>query len=118
MRAIPPLLIGSLSFAPRRIMGGTGLLQGDLRCSCDGKELAPSAKKVPAIKTSGDRPKDRPRNTQRDSFVRIIDQLSKIPECIVPLCGVLLSEELLVADGGKRFEWTGDYKHLQTIPAC
>lgn len=95
------------------------LVQSALKNSCDGEPLAALAKKVPAVRRTGDRTADRVKSIQRGALIRIVDQLSKYPEYILPLHGVMMSEDLLVSTKQQtqhRLEWSGDYKVLASIP--
>lgn len=94
------------------------LVATPLKNSCDGESLSPLALKVPAVRKTGDRTADRVKRIQRDALVRIVDQLSKYPEYILPLHGVMMSEDLLVSTKQRqhRLEWSGDYKLLSSIP--
>lgn len=95
------------------------LIHSALKNSCDGEALARLASKVPAVRRTGDRAADRVKTIQRDALVRIVDQLSKIPEYILPLHGVMMSEDLIVnMKQQHRLEWSGDYKVLASIPVA
>ena len=91
-----------------------------LRNSCDSKALSPLAKKVPQVAKGGPKTLLKARTFQRDALVRIVDQLSKYPEYILPMEAAMKSEDLLftINKGGAvaSTDWTGEYKTLQHLP--
>lgn len=85
--------------------------------SCDGEPLSSYAAKMPAAPKSGNVSIDRVRHMQRDAFQRIVDQLQKYPEYIMPIQSTLLSEDLLVENKvPDKNDWTGEYTTLQRLP--
>eukprot|EP00974_Lingulodinium_polyedra_P083480 8081947-Lingulodinium_polyedra.AAC.1 len=92
--------------------------EAKVKNSCDGQPLAPYAAKLPAWKRSGDPSTDRVRQLERDAFQRIVDQLCKHPQYILPVQQILMNEDLIMQHRGSsiRGEWTGNYKTLANIP--
>ena len=57
--------------------------------SFDGKELSTLAQKVPLPKKSGNGSSDAMAVIQRNALVKVVDALSKHPEWILPVQGML-----------------------------
>jgi hypothetical protein len=91
---------------------------GGVKNSCDGSDLHPFAKRVPAVHRGGSPAVQKLRAQQHDALVRIVDQLMKYPGYILPVQNELLNGNLLfkAEDIAEKGEWTGDYKSLGKIP--
>jgi hypothetical protein len=79
------------------------------------------AARVPKVRLTGDLAVDTRRSIERDAFVRIVDKLTKYPQYIMHLHGIMLSQDLTtdspsqVAPLGK-LDWSGNYSCLGKIP--
>jgi hypothetical protein len=109
-----------------RLVGSMVASSKDIRAassptsSCDGQPLAALAMKVPKVRLTGDLTTDTRKSIERDAFVRIVDKLSKYPQYIMHLHGIMLSQDL-TADGSLaqplgKLDWTGNYSNLSKIP--
>jgi len=95
--------------------------KGSSSNSCDGNPLAPLAKKVPRVRRSGDLSADTRASIERDAFVRIVDKLSKYPAFILPMRGIIMSQDFSGAtvSGGKSAnndEWAMNCRSIGKIP--
>lgn len=88
--------------------------------SCDGQPLSALASKIPKIKRTGDLRVDTQKTIERDAFVRIVDKLSKYPKYILPMHGIMMSQdfnaETMATAAPTKSEWTGNYGCLGKIP--
>jgi hypothetical protein len=84
--------------------------------SCDNQPLSALAKKIPQIKRSGDLGIDTRKAIERDAMVRIVDKLSKYPAYILPMHGVMMSQDFCSESSASQQEWTGNYKCVGKLP--
>lgn len=81
--------------------------------------LSPLAKKVPRPQRTGDHMVDAKRHIDYNCKVAIIDKMEKEPYIIQPLHGLMQSHDLknmASVDVEKGSPWTGNYKHVQSLP--
>lgn len=87
--------------------------------SCDGKPLAPLAKRIPRPKTTGNRDLDTKRSFEYSCMTRIVDRMSKDPEVISHLHNFMLNTNMKSLETAREkgnAEWTGEYKSLERVP--
>ena len=86
---------------------------------CDASDLAPLAKRVPAVKPTGNAPTDGQLQAERKAMVQIIDAVCKQPKIIMPLFGYMTSSDFDASEDrekkGAEF-WKGGYKQIERIP--
>ena len=102
-----------------------GMSKLDRSQSFDGKPLSKLASKVPVPKKTGNITGDAMAVIQRDAFVKIVDALTKHPEWVLPIHGIVTSQDFLssasqsatASSGDKpKHKWTGKYDTVKSLP--
>ena len=112
------LCLGSLSLVTSTMVKASPTKSSS---SCDGQPVSPLASRVPKVRLSGDLAVDTRRSIERDAFVRIVDKLTKYPQYIMHLHGIMLSQDLSTDSSShvpplSKLDWTGNYPCLGKIP--